>query len=48
MRRQGSVEAELPDGTIEQVDVFKAQLAAINWIRTQSQSWVQGRTALRE
>ena len=34
-----SVEAEWPDGTIEQVDIFKAHLAAINWIRTQSQSW---------
>ena len=43
-----SVEAEWPDGTIEQVDIFKAHLAAINWIRTQFQSWVQGRTALRE
>jgi hypothetical protein len=41
-----SVEAEWPDGTIEQVDTFKAHFEAVNWIRTQSRSWLQGRTTL--
>jgi hypothetical protein len=40
-----SVEAEWPDGTIEQVDIFKAHFEAVNWLRTQSQSWLQSRGA---
>ena len=37
------VEAEWPDGTIEQIDAFKAYLDAINWISTQSKVWLQKR-----
>jgi hypothetical protein len=40
------LEVEWPDGTIEQVDIFKAHFEAVNWLRTQSQSWLQSRTAL--
>ena len=43
-----SVEAEWPNTTIEQVDIFKAHFEAVNWIRTHPQSCVKGRTALRE
>jgi hypothetical protein len=37
------VEAEWPDGTIVEVDSFKAHLDALNWVKTQSQAWLQGR-----
>jgi hypothetical protein len=40
-----SVEAEWPDGTIEPVHAFKAYFEAMNWVRTQSQLWLQVRTA---
>jgi hypothetical protein len=38
-----SVEAEWPDGTIELVETFKAQLEAMNWVRTLSEAWLQER-----
>ena len=34
------VEAEWPDGTIEQVEKFKAGFEALNWVKTQSAAWV--------
>jgi hypothetical protein len=37
------VEAEWPDGRIVEVDSFKAHLDALNWVKTQSQAWLQGR-----
>jgi hypothetical protein len=37
------VEAEWPDGTIEQVDTFKACFDALNWVSTQSAAWLQER-----
>jgi len=37
------VEAEWPDGTIEQIDTFGLHIEAVNWLSTQSESWVQGR-----
>jgi hypothetical protein len=37
------VEAEWPDGTIEQVQKFKAGLEALDWVKTQSSAWVAGR-----
>jgi hypothetical protein len=37
------VEAEWPDGTIVEVGSFKAHLDALNWVKTQSQAWLQGR-----
>jgi hypothetical protein len=40
-----SVEAEWPDGTIEPVHTLKAYFEAMNWVRTQSQLWLQSRTA---
>ena len=33
------VEAEWPDGTIEQGHKFKASLEAQNWVKTQSAEW---------
>jgi hypothetical protein len=40
---QWQVEAEWPDGTIEQVDTFKAYFEALNWVSTQSGEWLQER-----
>jgi hypothetical protein len=40
---QWLVEAEWPDGTIVEVESFKAHLDALNWVKTQSQVWLQGR-----
>jgi arylsulfatase A-like enzyme len=37
------VEAEWPDGTIEQIDAFKAHLEGVNWVRTQSEVWLRER-----
>jgi hypothetical protein len=39
-RGQWHVEAEWPDGTIEQIDAFKAHLEGVNWVRTQSEAWL--------
>jgi hypothetical protein len=41
--RYWSVEAEWPDGTIEQVETFKHYLEAINWLSTDSEAWVSAR-----
>ena len=38
-----SVEAEWPDGTIEQVDEFKHHFEAAHWISSQSETWLQER-----
>ena len=40
---QWLVEAEWPDGTIMEVDTFKAHLDALTWVRTQSQAWLRER-----
>jgi hypothetical protein len=37
------VEAEWPDGTIEQIDTFGLHIEAVNWLSTQSESWVRER-----
>ena len=39
------VEAEWPDGTIEKVKVFKAELEAIDWLSWQSHAWLEWRHA---
>jgi hypothetical protein len=39
-----SVEAEWPDGTIEQIDTFRLHFEAVNWLSTQSESWLRERT----
>ena len=38
------VEAEWPDGTIEQVGTFRGYLEATNWISTRSELWLLERT----
>ena len=40
------VEAEWPDGTIEQGHKFKASLEAQNWVKTQSAEWLAERLAV--
>jgi hypothetical protein len=40
-----SVEAEWPDGTIERVKAFKAELEAIDWLSWQSHTWLEWRRA---
>jgi hypothetical protein len=37
------VEAEWPDGTIEEVHTFKDGLRAVDWVKTQSAAWVAQR-----
>jgi len=37
------VEAEWPDGTIERVKTFKAELAALDWLSWQSHAWLEWR-----
>ena len=39
-----SVDAEWPDGTIERVKTFEAELAALDWLSWQSQTWLQWRS----
>ncbi len=39
------VEAEWPDGTIEKVKAFKAELEAINWLSWESHTWLEWRHA---
>ena len=38
-----AVEAEWPDGTIEQIDTFKAHFEALNWVNYRSEAWLQER-----
>jgi hypothetical protein len=38
-----SVEAEWPDGTIEQVNTFKGYFEAASWLQTQSEPWLRER-----
>jgi hypothetical protein len=38
-----SVEAEWPDGTIEQIDTFNGHSEATSWVSAQSEAWVQER-----
>ena len=37
------VEAEWPDGTIEQIDTFKTRFEALNWVNNRSKAWLQER-----
>jgi hypothetical protein len=41
--RQWHVQAEWPDGKIEQIDAFEAHLEGVNWVRTQSEAWLRER-----
>jgi hypothetical protein len=38
-----SVDAEWPDGTIERIKTFKAELEARDWLIWQSSTWLQWR-----
>ena len=38
-----AVEAEWPDGTLEQIDTFKAHFEALNWVNNRSEVWLQER-----
>jgi hypothetical protein len=40
------VEAEWPDGTIEQVHEFKDGFEALDWVKTQSAMWVAERVRM--
>ena len=37
------VQAEWPDGTVEEVKTFKAELQALDWLTWQSQTWLAWR-----
>ena len=41
--RDWAVQAEWPDGTIEQVLTFKSHSAARSWIANQAQAWLRDR-----
>ena len=45
-RDEWVIEAEWPDGTIEQGHKFKASLEAQNWVKTQSAEWLAERLAV--
>jgi hypothetical protein len=38
-----TVEAEWPDGTIEQISMFKHHFEAADWISIQSEEWLRER-----
>jgi len=38
-----TVEAEWPDGTIETVKTFGAELAALDWLSWQANAWLESR-----
>jgi hypothetical protein len=38
-----TVQAEWPDGTVEEVKTFKAELQALDWLTWQSQTWLAWR-----
>jgi hypothetical protein len=40
------VEAEWPDGTIEQLYKFKDGFEALDWVKTQSAAWVAQRVGV--
>jgi hypothetical protein len=40
------VEAEWPDGTIEQVCEFKNGTDALNWVKTETGSWLASRVTM--
>lgn len=42
------VEAEWPDGTIEQVHKFKDGLEALDWVKTQSAAWLARRVGMAD
>jgi hypothetical protein len=37
------VDADWPDGTIERVAIYKTEAEALDWLRTQSHKWLEGR-----
>ena len=40
-----SIDAEWPDGTLERVKTFKAELQALDWLSWQSRTWLEWRGA---
>jgi hypothetical protein len=40
---QWVIEAEWPDGSIEPICAFKAHDEAVNWVKTQSATWMRER-----
>jgi hypothetical protein len=38
-----TVQAEWPDGSVEEVKTFKAELQALDWLTWQSQTWLAWR-----
>jgi hypothetical protein len=43
--KQWSLQAEWPDGTIEEVNTFKAHSEAVDWLNTRSEGWLVSRSA---
>jgi hypothetical protein len=41
--RHWAVEAEWPDGTIEQIDEFKHHFEAVDWVTNRSEQWLHER-----
>jgi len=40
-----SVDAEWPDGTIERIKTFKAEIEALDWLNWQSHTWLEWQRA---
>ena len=45
---QWAVEAEWPDGTLERINTFNDRSSATDWIRTQSEAWLEVRNFISE
>jgi hypothetical protein len=45
---QWAVEAEWPDGTLERINTFNDHSSATDWIRTQSEAWLEVRNFISE
>ena len=43
-RDQWAVEVEWPDSTLERINTFKDYSSALNWVNTQSETWLQVRS----
>jgi hypothetical protein len=43
LKPSGLMAPEWPDGTIEQINTFKAHFEALNWVNNLSEAWLQER-----
>jgi hypothetical protein len=44
--RKWTIDAEWPDGTIEQIESFDGRIDAVQWLRTRTDEWLRERNRL--